>query len=184
MFPTSITPACTVIVIDIQERLLQAMDEVDGPRVAHNTQTLVELAHHVGANVVYSEQYPRGLGPTEATLLAALEEANAHRIEKTHFDLLESPNFNAEEANLQHRVILCGMETHICVLSTAKSLLARHNVLVPLDAVLSRTTANRDNGLAQMEKAGALITNTETLVFGTLGHAKHPEFKYFSKRIK
>jgi len=185
MIPIHISSACTLLVIDIQERLLAVMDEAERKSLLEHTETLVHLSAMVGADIVYTEQYPKGLGPTAPGLLTALEEANAHRVEKVHFDACTSPEFREPLEKMRRRVIVCGMETHICVLSTARSLMTQqHEVLVPFDAVASRDKAYKDNGLELMREDGAVITNTETLVFGTLGYSKHPQFKRFSKMIQ
>ncbi|MEC9442052.1 MAG: isochorismatase family protein [Myxococcota bacterium] len=185
MIPIHISSACTLLVIDVQERLLAVMDEAERDSMLSHTETLVHLARHVGADIVYTEQYPKGLGGTEPSLLEVLTEAGATRVEKVHFDACTSPAFREPLEKMRRRVIMCGMETHICVLSTARSLMTQqHDVLVPFDAVTSRSSAYKQNGLELMREDGAIITNTETLVFGTLGYSQHPEFKRFSKMIQ
>lgn len=177
------TPATTLLVIDLQERLATAMDAEAMAHVTRQTCTLIELARAFGATTIASEQYPRGLGPTLGPIVEALGE-DATILEKTHFDLTLAPAFAERLPTLSARVIITGMETHICVLTTARSLLARgHEVLIPFDAVISRQPAYRDNGLEQLRALGATIINTETIVFDTLRDAKHPEFKRFSKLI-
>ena len=183
MIPVKVTPQTTVLVVDVQERLLSVMGD-EGARVVAQASTLTALAGAFGARVVYTEQYPKGLGPTHEGLKAELDAVEAAYVDKVHFDALGAPDFDARAGALGERVVLCGMETHICVLATARSLIERgHQVLVPFDAVCSRYADHKANGLEQLRQAGALITNTETLVFGTLGNAKHPHFKTFSKRI-
>ena len=178
-----VTPATTLLVIDLQERLASAMDEAAMAHVTRQTCTLIELAKTFGAATIASEQYPKGLGPTVAPVRAALGE-DATIVEKTRFDLTLAPSFEDFLPILGARVVITGMEAHICVLTTARSLLARgHEVLVPFDAVISRQPAYRDNGLEQLRALGATIVNTETIVFDTLRDAKHPEFKKFSKLI-
>jgi len=82
-------------------------------------------------------------------------------------------------------IVLVGMEAHVCVLLTGLDLLARgHRLFVPHDAVASRTARNRDNGLALMAANGAVIVNSETLIFNALGRAGGDVFKRFSARIK
>lgn len=174
-----------LLVIDIQERLLGSMRQEPLKRCLHATQTLVELAATVGASIIYTEQYPKGLGPTESGLLELLEEHGADRVEKTTFDACTAPEFHQYLIDLPRDIIVCGMETHICVYSTVRQLIEhRHNVAVPFDAVTSRRHDHFENGLQMMEKAGATITNYETLVFDALHDAKHPEFKRFAKMVQ
>ena len=174
-----------LLVIDVQERLLPSMPDDERRRCLHATKTLVELAATLGAPIVYTEQYPKGLGPTEETLLATLQDADADRVEKTTFDACTAPDFRQHLIDLPKQIVVCGMETHICVYATVRELIARrHNVVVPLDAVTSRRDDHKQNGLQMMRDLGALITNYETLVFDALRSSKHPEFKTFSKRIQ
>lgn len=175
----------SLLVIDVQERLLKAMPEEQMERCLHATKTLVELAGEVGARIVYTEQYPKGLGSTEASLLDVLKGHEAERVEKMTFDACAAPEFHRFLIELPKRIIVCGMETHICVLSTVRELLSRrHEIIVPRDAVISRTEANYENGLAMMERAGATIANYETLVYDALRSAEHPSFKKFARMVK
>lgn len=180
-----LSSSCTLLIIDIQERLLGAMAPDKAAQVVKQSKTLVELASMAGAQVYYTEQYPKGLGRTEASLLEALEAAQAMGVEKVHFDACAAPEFQEHLQQMRRRVIVCGMETHICVQATVCSLLNHgKDVQVPFDAVCSRMERYEQNGLDVMRAAGAVITNTESLVFGTLGYSQHPEFKRVSKMIQ
>lgn len=174
-----------LLIIDVQERLLKAMPEEAMALCLQATRTLVELAGAMGAPIVYTEQYPKGLGPTEASILELLEKNNAKRVEKMSFDACSAPAFHPHLIDLPERIVVCGMESHICVLSTVQELRRRrHDIIVPFDAVISRRVENRDNGLHLMEKAGATIANYETIVFNALGSAEHEEFRRFSKMVR
>jgi nicotinamidase-related amidase len=180
-----LTKDTALLIIDVQERLLPAMPDDDRARLLKATHTLIELAHDLGSRIVYTEQYPKGLGPTEASLLERLEAVGAERVEKMTFDACSSPNFHQYLIDLPGQIVVCGMEAHICVLSTVRELLERrHKIVVPFDAVTSRDRAYRDNGLELMSKAGATIANYETIVFDALRSAEHPQFKKFSKMIR
>lgn len=180
-----LSSSCTLLIIDVQERLLGAMDPDKAAAVVKQSKTLVELAGVVGAQVYYTEQYPRGLGRTESSLLETLQGVQATGVEKVHFDACAAPEFQEHLQQMRRRVIVCGMETHICVQATACSLINHgKDVQIPFDAVCSRSERYEQNGLDVMSKAGAVITNTESLVFGTLGYSQHPEFKRFSKMIQ
>ncbi len=185
MVPIHLTSACTLLVIDTQERLIKVMPQARQAQMTKHVPTLIELAAHVGADIVYTEQYPKGLGPTVESIKQTLEGADALRVEKNHFDACAAPSFEEALGAMKRRVIVCGIEAHVCVLSTVRSLRTlEHDVLVPFDAVASRDEEYRANGLELMRESGALMTNTETLVFSTLGHSKHPEFKRFSKMVQ
>ena len=82
-------------------------------------------------------------------------------------------------------IILVGAEAHICMLQTALDLKAQgYAVSLPFECTASRTTANRDNGLAQMSRQGIIVSNVESILFQLLGDAKHPAFKTISKLIQ
>lgn len=171
----------TLLVVDLQERLLPAMDEADQPLLVKAVTNLALAVGDFGGEVVYSEQYPRGLGPTIAALNEAL--VGARRIEKTEFSVLA--NDAAPTLNLRTDVILTGIEAHVCVLMTGLDLLAAgHRVWVPIDGVSSRRRENRDNGLMLLGKAGATLVNSESLIFASLGKAGGDRFKRFSALIR
>jgi nicotinamidase-related amidase len=156
----------------------------DRARVVANAGRLVAGAGVLGVPVVHTEQYPRGLGPTVPELRAALEPAAP--IEKLTFDCCGEPSFApALEAAGRSTVIVCGMETHICVLQTVLGLLAQGRVVhVAADAVCSRNAENCRVALELMRDAGAVVTCTETALFQLLGRAGTPEFKAIQSRIK
>lgn len=184
IFPNAESSA--LLVVDIQERLVPAIEDTQRERLLRQNGVLIECARTFGWQTVYSEQYPKGLGPTVPALREALEAADARRIEKVEFSCCRNPVF-AEEvlSRLPPHVVVTGMEAHICVLQTVADLQARgHQVFVPWDAVGSRTAANRDNGLALIERAGAVVTNTETILFHALGRAGGDDFKRLSKMIR
>ena len=82
-------------------------------------------------------------------------------------------------------VILVGAEAHICMLQTALDLKAQgYAVFLPFECTASRTTANHDNGLAQLSRQGITVSNVESILFQLLGDAKHPAFKTISKLIQ
>ncbi len=180
-----LSPKSSLLVIDIQERLLSSMPDEQMERCLHATKTLVELAGDVGARIVYTEQYPKGLGPTESSLLDVLDKHGGERVEKVSFDACSAPGFRQYLIDLPKRTVVCGMETHICVHSTVRELIERrHDVIVPRDATISRRGEHHENGLRMMERLGATIANYETLVFDALRSSKHPEFKKFSKMVR
>jgi len=181
----------TLMVVDVQERLLPAMPADEQVSIVKHIDNLVALFAETGGRILWSEQYPKGLGPTVASLASALQAAAAAddgrvaRLEKLEFSVMQAPAISDLQATLASDVVLTGMETHVCVLQTGLDLLARgHRVWVPFDAVASRRPAYRENGLALLEKAGATIVNAESLIFNTLGRASGEQFKRFSARIR
>jgi len=171
-----------LLIIDIQERLAVVMKEKD--KVVKNTQHLIELAKMIHIPVVVTEQYPKGLGRTIAELQSAIPGYKP--IEKTAFDCCGEPSFLSEIKKLgKKKIIVTGMETHVCVLQTTTSLLQAGFVThVVEDAICSRTKENWKTGIAFMHDAGAIVTSTETVLFQLLKVAGTEEFKKISQRIK
>jgi isochorismate hydrolase len=171
-----------LLIIDIQERLAVVMK--DRERVVKNNLHLIELAKMINLPVVVTEQYPKGLGRTVPELQAALPPYQP--IEKTSFDCCGQPAFLAEIKKLNRKkIIVTGMETHICVLQTTIGLL--QDGFMPhlvQDAICSRTDENWRTALEYMRDAGAVVTCTETVLFQLLKVAGTEEFKKISQRIK
>jgi isochorismate hydrolase len=171
-----------LLIIDIQERLAVVMDKKD--MVVRNTLHLVELAKMQSLPVVVTEQYPKGLGKTLPEIQSALPAFLP--IEKVSFNCCGEASFNEQMKRLgKKKIIVTGMETHICVLQTSLGLMkAGFDVHLVVDAVCSRTKANWRSGLELIRDAGGVVTNTETVLFQLLGVAGTPEFKAISNRIK
>ena len=171
-----------LVVVDIQERLAAVMGERQ--KAIANSLHLIEAAKVLHLPVLLTEQYPRGLGPTVPEIKEALPSYAP--IEKLMFGCCGEPAFMQALASTgKRKVILCGMETHVCVLQTCLGLLDEaYAVHVVSDAVCSRTKENYKSGIEFMRDAGAVITCTETVLFQLLEKAGTEEFKAISKRIK
>lgn len=180
--PTADTSA--LLVIDIQERLLPAIDPAAADRVVQNARLLVEAAHLFGVPVIASEQYPRGLGPTIAPIANAL--GGAAPLPKVEFSAVRNPELAAAIAATGRRhIVVCGIETHVCVLQTALDLVADGKVVhVASDAVGSRDPANRLVGLEIMRQAGAVVSSAETVAFQWAGRAGSEAFKALSRLVR
>jgi len=178
-----------LLVVDVQDKLAAVMDRDQMARLTRNLGILCEAARRFSIPVVVSQQYPRGLGATVSGVeqaLAALPPERLHRFDKVEFSVCAAPGFAAVEQALDGRDqwIVTGMETHICVYQSARALRAGGAAVhVVRDAVISRTPENRDTGLALIERAGALITTTETVVFDLLQRAGSDDFKALSRLI-
>ena len=186
-----LVPATTLLmVVDVQERLASAMPEDTMKRLLANTVVLLEAARVLGVRVVLSEQYPKGLGPTIPEIASKASEAGARVLPKATFDALADPDVRAAVLGatvheIPGDVVVVGMEAHVCVYQTARSLVnvgARTHVVS--DAVSSRTETNRLLGLSMVERAGAYVTGTETVLFDWLERAGTDAFKQLSKLIK
>lgn len=173
---------CILIVIDIQDKLMQAMEHRD--KVYKNHDILLTLCKVFNIPVIQSEQYPRGLGSTVAEIKLMLPE-EYHSITKTDFSACTVDLHSILEKLGRKTVLITGTETHVCVFQTTRDLLQQgYTVHVIRDAVCSRFKENYLSGLELMKDMGAVINNTETVAFDMLKCAGTPEFKTVSAVIK
>ena len=170
-------------VVDVQERLFNAMDAERRDDMVSNVKILASAARRLDVPVLLTEQYPKGLGRTLPEVKALL--ADLAPFEKTAFSCAGADGFmDRVKALGADHVILAGIEAHVSVLLTALDLLGRGlKVSVIADAVCSRRVANLEIGLAQARQAGAVVTATETLVFQLIGSADSDAFRELSKLI-
>lgn len=170
-----------LLIIDIQDRLVGVMD--DHEEVVENTQKLIESSELLDIPIIITEQYPKGLGSTIKEITDGREfYAEIH---KTTFSAYDDQLKTALKKLGKKNIVVAGMETHVCVLQTARDLIADgYQVHLASDAITSRTEANYQNGLNLMENMGAVVSNTETILFDLLKDSNRPEFKPISKLIK
>ncbi|WP_442499192.1 hydrolase [Methylobacter sp. sgz302048] len=170
-----------LIVVDLQPRLSAAMPGPDAELMTVNAGKLVEAAGLLDIPVLVTEQYPKGLGPTAASVIEKLPET-AQVFEKTGFSCCAAEGFTqALQDSRRKQIILVGQETHVCVLQTALELLHEgYQVHVAMDAVCSRKSEHKHYALQRMQHQGAIITNYESVLFEWLRDSTHPYFKHLS----
>ncbi|EYF02930.1 isochorismatase family protein [Chondromyces apiculatus] len=175
-----------VVVVDVQERLAPAMPEAQLAALTRAATVLIEGAGLLGAGVLATEQYPKGLGPTIPRIQEKLDAAGVTVLPKMTFSACEAEGFEALWTKRGARVaIVVGMETHVCVYQTVRDLCAQGiEVLVPADGVASRREDHRQVGLDLCRSAGATITTMETVVFDWLRVAGTEPFRMLSKLIR
>jgi len=175
-----------LVVVDVQERLVPAIDKELYARSLKNFKIVIEAAGTLGLPIVLTEQYPKGLGRTVPDVLQALEGKTYERIEKTAFSCARDEGFLAAISNAARRqVLLIGMETHVCVYQTSVDLInAGYEVFVLDDAVSSRFLHNYQSSIAALRDAGAAVVSTETAVFQMMKFAGTPEFKKISSLLR
>ncbi|WP_294343221.1 hydrolase [Prosthecochloris sp.] len=171
-----------LLIIDVQGKLAQIVYE--SAAVEQNISKLVRAAKILGVPVLYTEQYPKGLGHTVAPLEKLLAEEDP--FEKIAFSCCADEGFMEALRKLKrNEVLVTGMETHVCVYQTANELIEYgYNVHLITDAVSSRTKENRDLGIHCIENAGAFLKSTEMVIFELLRVAKGDAFKAIAKIIK
>jgi nicotinamidase-related amidase len=179
-----------LLVVDVQEKLAAAMPDESCGRVVDNIGRLVRGAGILGIPVLVTEQYPKGLGPTIEPLREALAEVEPAPpvLEKTEFNACANPAIADALKQLSSAgssVVVSGMESHICVYQTARALAAEgFQVHVPQDAACSRTLQNHAIAQDLWQRAGAIPTSTETVLFDLLGRAEGDAFKAISKLVR
>jgi nicotinamidase-related amidase len=169
-----------LLVIDVQEKLIPFIH--DKVTIVKNIAFMIDAAKLLGVPAQATEQYPKGLGST----IAELAERLAERPDKVGFSCcaISSVTDSLHRA-ARSKVVLAGIETHVCVLHTALDLLAQNfRVYIPVDAVGARYPLDHEYALRRMENAGAILTTTETCLFEWLGGADHPQFKQASKMVQ
>ncbi|MDP1707770.1 MAG: hydrolase [Gammaproteobacteria bacterium] len=174
-----------LVLVDAQTRLSAAMPDAARERLLRNSGTLLQAATLLNIPLLVTEQYPKGLGNTEAGL-AALLPAQTIPIEKTCFSCCAAAGFmDALNASGRAQVILAGMETHVCILQTALELKrAGREIFVIEDAVCSRAEGHHQNALARLRHSDVVVTNTESVLFEWLRDAAHAEFKNISHLVR
>ena len=175
---------CVLVVMDMQERLVSAMPNGVKERVIERVSVLLTSANTLSVPVIVTEQYPKGLGPTESALAKQFSD-DVTVLEKTAFSAMAVPVFvESLEKTGRKQVVLVGMETHICVLQTALALQNQgFQVFVVEDAVSSRSKANQYNALQRLRSAGVIISNVESVVFEWLEDASQANFKTLAQLI-
>jgi nicotinamidase-related amidase len=175
---------CALIVIDIQEKLLPPIFRKE--QLVRNAQLLIRLAGILKIPTLMSTQYSKGLGNTVPEIASLLPDVQP--LEKVVFSCFGSDVFCSALKRVpgnRNTVLLCGMETHICVAQTALSALREgYLVHVAADAVSSRTELNWQIGLDRMRAAGAVISSTEMIIYEALGSSGTAEFKDMLKHLK
>lgn len=173
---------CVLGVIDIQERLLPPIFEKE--RLVRNSQLLIRMANILSLPVVVSTQYSKGLGQTIPEIASLLP--NVSPVDKVEFGCFGNGEFCSAIGVLAGRntLLLCGMESHICVMQTALGALNQGlTVHVAADAVSSRTELNWKLGLERMRAAGAVLSSTEMMIYELLGKSGS-QFKEMLQYVK
>ncbi len=173
---------CVLVVVDIQEKLLPAIN--DHVSVLDRSVKMVTAALALDVPIIFTQQYSRGLGPTHFDLTCMMPDYSF--LEKTTFNCFGAEGFETRLVELKAKtLVLIGIETHICVCQTALEALQRgFNVHVVADAVGSRTSVNRTIGLDRIRQAGGVITATELTIYEWVERSDSPEFKLILPLLK
>jgi nicotinamidase-related amidase len=175
---------CALLVVDIQEKLLPPIFQKE--QLVRNSKLLIRAAGVLKIPAVMSTQYAKGLGKTAPEIAALLPQTES--IDKDRFSCFGSDAFCALLKRLpgnRNTLLLCGMESHICVMQTALAALREgYLVHVASDAVSSRTEWNWKIGLERMLSAGAVISSTEMMIYELMRSSSSPAFKEMLPHLK
>jgi nicotinamidase-related amidase len=175
---------CALVVVDIQQKLLPPIFNKES--LVRNSQLLVRLAKILDIPVLLTTQYSRGLGATVPEISELLN--GTQPIDKLEFGCFGSDLFRSALKTTpgnRNTVLLCGMETHICVMQTALGALNDGYIVhIASDAVGSRAESNWKAGLERMRDAGAVISSTEMMIYELLRCSGTQQFKEILPHLK
>jgi hypothetical protein len=173
---------CAALVVDIQERLFQVVDGKD--EFLRKCLILLKGLQVLEIPILVTEQYPKGLGPTIEPIRQVMELGPV--IEKIAFSCCDEPDFIASLGKLvRNRVIICGIEAHVCVLQTVVDLMEGGYVpVVVADCITSRHQGDKSVALERMHMEGAVITTCESILFELTRVAGTESFKTISRLVK
>jgi len=173
---------CCLVVVDVQGKLAQSM--FDKEHLFDNIRILIKAAKILGIPLIWCQQCPQALGPTVPPIAELLTESEP--IDKSSFSCCGEDNFNDRLRALgRQQVLLCGIESHVCIYQTTVDLLRKgYTVDIIADAISSRTLENKQLAIQRMAAEGANIGSTEMAIFELLCTAEYPEFRKVAKLIK
>ena len=169
-----------LLVVDLQEKLLPAIPS--GDAVVSQTRRLLEASSELDVPVASTVQYPQGLGPLDPSIAELVGPPE----EKIDFSAAVCRGaLDAWIDSGRDQIVICGIETHICILQTTLDLLAESlRVFVVAEAVAARHGQDHELALTRMRDGGASIVTAESVLFEWLVSAEHPKFKTVSNMVK
>lgn len=171
-----------LLIIDLQEKLMRVMKHKE--KVYRNTELLLATAKQFSIPVIICEQYPQGMGKTAESVANHLPDDHYY-FAKTSFSAYIETMQEILQKLGRKTIIMAGSETHVCVFQSARDLVHDgYNVHLVADAVCSRFKINYRNGLSLIESLGAVVTNTETVLFDLLGNSDVPQFRKIAPLVK
>ncbi len=169
-----------LLVVDVQGKLVPAIAGWEA--LLDHVVWLIRVARRMEIPVLACEQYPQGLGPTHPLVAAELPEGSIAG--KLHFSAVAGGCHGFDAAGGSEQIVVCGMETHVCVLQTVMELLAvGREVFVVEEAVGSRRDSDKALALARMRDAGAAIVSREMVAFEWLRKADSDLFREISRNF-
>ncbi len=169
-----LTTVRALLIIDIQEKIIKPIFKKES--ITKNIKKLLNAYQILEENIILSEQNPRKLG---STIPEILPKTRFKKIEKMEFSLANIQEFLQELENKKvTNLIVCGLETHICIQQTVLDCLKKEfEVIIISDAMSSRNKVDHDIALQRMIQRGAILTTTESIIFELCKTANRKEFK-------
>ena len=170
------------VFVDFQEKLIPAMRKSD--KLEKNVIKFAKALRRLDMPMLVTEQYSRGLGVTIKALRDAMEDYEL--VDKMSFNCFEDKAFRkAIDGMTSRKVILCGIEAHICLQQTAEGFLNRgYEVIIPRDCCASRKKEDFETAMELLGRMGCRITTWESIVYEMLGTSTHPAFRKISEIVK
>lgn len=172
-----------LVVVDLQEAFRSPIN--DFAQIVSRTSLIVRGFQILGLPVIVTEQYPKGLGKTAEEIVLSLP-FDFEYVEKTAFSSCGAASFmdKLRETGAS-QIVLCGLETHVCINQTAHDLLnENYQVHLLHDCVGSRFTLDKEIALRKMQSSGVIPSSVEMVLFELMSDAKHEQFKAIQELIK
>jgi nicotinamidase-related amidase len=171
-----------LLVIDFQAAMLKVIESWE--QTAGKVNQLIQAAHALAIPLLVTEQYRKGLGETIPEVARQMKSPTVFH--KEHFSACLERDFLATLGSFDRaKIVIVGMETHVCVLQTGLDLIkAGYQVHLVADGVASRTTENRDLAIGIFREAGAIITSTEIVIFQWACRSNSDDFRRILPIVK
>jgi len=170
-----------LLIVDVQQKLIKNIN--DNELLLFNIKKLIDTCNLLNVNIAISEQNPLKLGNT---LESILDDNDYPKFEKMEFSCCKNQNFiNYISEKKFKNIIVCGIESHICILQTSVDLLQKGlNILIPRDAIGSRNEIDNDTAFIRLILSGAVASTTESLICELCKTSSRKEFREVSKILK
>ncbi|MCS6873767.1 MAG: hydrolase [Pyrinomonadaceae bacterium] len=174
---------CALVVVDMQEAFRHVIP--DFSKIVSQIAALIEGCKILKVPILLTEQYPKGLGHTVEEIMKVIPE-DCPIYEKTSFSCCGAEEFLEKLSSIgANQILVCGIETHICVSQTAHDLIEKgFQVHLIADCVSSRYPENKLIGIEKLKQAGAILSSAEMALFEMMRSSSHPCFKQIQTLVK
>ena len=179
--PFIIEEETLLLIIDLQEKLVR---HIKGHEILlFNIKKLIDTCNLLNVRIAFTEQNPSKLGKTLDTIF---NNQKFPKFEKMEFSCSKDKNLmNYIKENDFKNIIVCGIESHICILQSSIELIDKgFNILIPRDAIGSRSEIDNDTAFLRLILSGAVASTTESLICELCKTSSRKEFRDVSKILK